>query len=324
MDSFLYSINATAPIFLVMIVGSVIKKLGVIDDHFVSKANKYVFHVALPFLLFKDIADSNIRSSFDWKFVLYCMLVTTVCFAAIWIMTELLMKEDAMKGSFVQGAFRGSAAILGVAFIQNMYGSSGMAPLMIVAAVPLYNVFSVVVLTFKAHPETETGKDAVEAAHGKAIQKSIFNVIKNPIIIGILLGIPFSLMCVEFPVIIDRTIDSIAQTATPIALLAIGAGFEWNQAVKKAAPVFAATVIKLVGQAAIFLPVAIALGFRNQELMAILIMLASPATVSGYIMAKNMHNDGVLASGIVMLSTLLSVITLTGWIFLLRFMGYLA
>ena len=342
MDSFIYSLNATIPIFLVMIIGGLIKKWGIIDDNFVNKANKYVFNVALPFLLFKDIASSDIRSQFDIRFVLYCMIVTTVCFVGIWIFTELFMKDDSQKGSFVQGAFRGSAAILGIAFIQNVYDSSGMAPLMIVSAVPLYNIFSVVVLTFKAHPENEQKeneqgenkkKENEQNEHKKKengkpdggnIRKSIVNIVKNPIIIGIVLGIPFSVLGVTFPPIIDKTINSIAQTATPIALIAIGAGFEGRKAIKKIKPTVISSFIKLIGQAALFLPLAIAMGFRNQELMAILIMLASPSTVSGYIMAKNMHNDGVLASSIIVVTTLLSAVTLTGWIFLLRYFGYLS
>ena len=80
MDSFIYSINATVPIFLVMIVGWVIKQLGVIDEHFVSKANKYVFHVALPVLLFQQISSADMTSQFDIRFVLYCMLATTAIF----------------------------------------------------------------------------------------------------------------------------------------------------------------------------------------------------------------------------------------------------
>ena len=93
MDSFLYSINATVPIFLVMIVGWVIKQLGVIDDHFANVANKYVFKVALPVLLFRDLAAADFKSQFDVKFVLYCMIVTTIVFSGIWICTEIFMNS---------------------------------------------------------------------------------------------------------------------------------------------------------------------------------------------------------------------------------------
>lgn len=316
MDSFLYSLNATVPIFLVMIVGWVIKKIGIIDDHFANVANKYVFKVSLPVLLFKDLSEADFTTQFDLKFVLYCMIVTTVMFAAIWILAEICMKDDTQKGAFVQASYRSSAAILGMAFIQNMYSDTGMAPLMIVAAVPLFNIYAVIVLTFKAHPQGQKTQDS-----RSNIKKACINIAKNPIIIGILLGLISSLFKMTYPVIIDKTIASIAQTATPVALICIGAGFEGRKALKKIKPTIAATFIKLIGLTAVFLPIAIWMGFRNQELVAALIMLASPTTVTCYVMAKGMDNDAVLSSSIIVLTTMLSSVTLTGWIFLLRSLG---
>jgi hypothetical protein len=202
-----------------------------------------------------------------------------------------------------------------------MYTNTGMAPLMIVAAVPLFNIYSVVVLTVKAHPELNGG-EAVKKDDSKAlIKRTLINIAKNPIIIGIVLGVPFSLLHVTFPVIIEKTITSISQTATPIALIVIGAGFEGRKAIKKIKPTVIASFIKLIGIAAVFLPIAVMMGFRNQELVAILIMVASPSTATCYIMAKNMDNDGVLSSSIIVLTTLLSSVTLTAWIYVLRSMG---
>ena len=305
MDSFLYSINATVPIFLVMIVGWVIKQLGVIDDHFANVANKYVFKVALPVLLFRDLAAADFKSQFDVKFVLYCMIVTTIMFSGIWICTEIFMKDDTQKGAFVQASFRSSAAILGMAFIQNMYQSTGMAPLM----------------TFKAHPECHGSTEEQSTDKKENIKKACFNIVTNPIIIGIVLGLLSSLVGLRYPVIINKTINNIAQTATPVALICIGASFEGKKAIKKIKPTVIATFLKLVGLAAIFLPMAVKMGFRNQELMAILIMLASPSTVTCFVMAKGMDNDEVLSSSIVVLTTLLSSVTLTAWIFILRNFG---
>jgi len=322
MDSFIYSINATVPIFLVMILGGVIKKLNIIDENFVNKANKYVFIVALPAMLFKDISQSDVKTNFDIRFVLYCMIVTTICFVVIWLLSESFMKDDTMKGSFIQGSFRSSAAILGLAFVQNMYSNTGMAPLMIVAAVPLYNIYSVIVLTFKAKKQNEDGSQN-EITNLENIKKACINIIKNPIIIAIFFGLCFSILNIKFPVIIDKTITSVASTATPIALIVIGAGFEGRKAIKKIKPTIIATVIKLILQAGIFLPIAIWSGFRNQELVAILIMLASPSTVSCYIMAKSMNNDDILASSIIVLTTLFSSVTLTVWIFVLRMGGFI-
>lgn len=97
MDSFVYSINATVPVFLVMLLGGVIKKLGIIDDHFANVANRYVFKVALPVLLFRDLSKSDFKSQFEPKFVLYCSIVTILMFSLVWIFTELLMKDDTQK-----------------------------------------------------------------------------------------------------------------------------------------------------------------------------------------------------------------------------------
>ena len=120
MDSFIYSINATVPIFLVMIIGWFIKQIGLIDDHFANVANRYVFKVALPALLFRDLSKSDFKGKFDPQFVLYCSIVTILMFSLVWIATEILMKDDTQKGAFVQGSCRSSAAILGMAFVQNM------------------------------------------------------------------------------------------------------------------------------------------------------------------------------------------------------------
>ncbi len=319
MDSFIYSINSTVPIFLVMIVGWVIKQLGVIDDHFANVANKYVFKVALPVLLFRDLSKADFYSQFDIRFVGYCAIVTIAMFGGVWIFTDLLMKDKTMRGSFIQCSCRSSAAILGMAFIQNMYSETGMAPLMIVAAVPLFNVISVVALTFKANPVDGVSIEDMPKKDG--IKKACLNIVTNPIIIGILVGLLASLVRLQLPAILDKTVNSIAQTATPIALICIGAGFEGRKAIKKIKPTLVGTFIKLIGLAAIFIPIAVYMGFRNQELMAILIMLASPTTVTSYIMAKNMNNDEVLASSIIVLTTILSSITLTGWIFILRSFG---
>ena len=85
MDSFIYSINATVPIFLVMIIGWFIKQIGLIDDHFANVANRYVFKVALPALLFRDLSKSDFKGKFDPQFVLYCSIVTILMFSLVTI-----------------------------------------------------------------------------------------------------------------------------------------------------------------------------------------------------------------------------------------------
>jgi len=211
-------------------------------------------------------------------------------------------------GSFTQGSARGSAAILGIALATNIYGSSGLAPLMIFAAVPVFNIMSVIILACSADKKNKT----------ISLKGILVSIVTNPIILGIVAGLPFSVFDITLPSIVMGAVDSIAKTATPMALLAIGASFSLAEAKKKFTPSLAASFVKLFALPLVFLPIAVMLGFRESALVAIFVMLGSPTTVTSYVMAKNMDNDGTLASNIVMLATLLSGISVTFWVFVLR------
>ena len=314
MENFIFSANVTIPIFLVMVVGYVLRRGGMLDDHFVKVANRFNFSVTLPVLLFRDISGVDIRAVFDLKYVLFCAGASTVCFWVIWGGTKLFLKEKSMRGAFVQASFRSSAAVMGLALIENIYGASAMGPLMIIGAVPLYNIFAVVVLTFE-------GGQAAQENRAEKIREACVNIVKNPIIIAILAGLLAALSGITFPVIVNKTVNSVAQMATPLALVAIGAGFEGRSALAKMKPTLAASMIKLVIQPLVFVPLAVLAGFTGEKLIGILIMLAAPATPSCYIMAKNMGNDGELTASVVVATTLLAAFTLTGWIFVLKSFG---
>lgn len=316
MENFIYSINVTMPIFLVMVIGYILKQIGMLNDNFVTVANKFNFKVTLPFMLFKDIAGVDIKAVFDIKYVLFCAIVSTICFWVVWGTAKLLVRDKTIRGAFVQSSFRGSAAVMGLAFIQNIYGSSAMGPLMIVSAVPLYNIFSVIVLTIEANDSTGIDKKA-------KIRQAGINICKNPIILSILAGLIVGLLGIQFPTLVNKTVSNVAQMATPLALITIGAGFEGRKALAKIAPTMAASMIKLVLQPLVFLPVAAWMGFSGEKMIAILIMLASPTTPSCYIMAKSMNNDEVLTASVIVTTTLMAAFTLTGWIFLLKTLGYI-
>lgn len=313
MSNLIYSINATLPIFLLIILGKVLKTTKIINDEFTKTADRYVFRIALPALLFSDLTENNVGSAFDGKYVLFCFSVTIFSIAVLWGLTEKFMKNEEQKGAFIQGSYRSSAAILGLAFINNMYDSVGMAPLMIIGCVPLYNIFAVIILTLKGD---NGGKKP-------NMKETFINVMKNPILLSFLIALPFALLNLHFPSFVNKAIGSVANTATPLALISIGASFEGKKALKKMKPTLLASFIKLILLVGLFLPLAVFFGYRNQELMALLVMLGSPTTVSSYIMAKNTGNDGILTSSIIVLTTLLSSLTLTLWIFVLKSFGVL-
>ena len=312
MENFVFSLNVTLPIFVIILLGGFLKRAGMLTEGFTAVADKFVFKVALPVQLFRDIATMDIRHDFSGKFVLFCMVATTFMFAACFLIGRIFLKDKSMVGAFAQASARGSAAILGIAFVENIYGNSGMTPMMIVAAVPLFNIYSVIILTLTS----SDGK-----LNMALIRKTAKGVITNPIILGIAAGMIWSLLRLPYPTILSKSVSYVASTATPLALLVLGATFKGREALSKIGPTIAAAMLKLVVIPAVIFPVAIQMGFRGSELVAIMIMLASPTTVTCYIMAKNMGGDETLSASVVMTATLLSSVTLTLWVFLIRSLG---
>lgn len=312
MENLIFSLNATIPIFLMMLLGMLFRKLGWMDEVFAAKMNKFVFLVPLPVLLFEQLATVDFSEVWDIKFILFCFVVTAISIT-ISTLISLLWKDRSIKGEFIQATYRSSAALLGIAFIQNIYGTAGMAPLMIIGSVPLYNIMAVVVLSvFKP------GNNSFDKA---LVKKTLKGIATNPIIIGIVAGFVWSALKLPMPSILHKTVSSIGATATPMGLMSMGATFELRKATAKMKPTIVAVFMKLVGFCAVFLPVAAVLGFRNEELIAILVMLGSATTVSCFVMARNMGHEGTLSSGVIMMTTLLSAFTLTMWLDVLRSFG---
>ena len=312
MENLIFSLNATIPIFLMMLLGMLFRKLGWMDEVFAAKMNKFVFLVPLPVLLFEQLATVDFSEVWDIKFILFCFVVTAISIT-ISTLISLLWKDRSVKGEFIQATYRSSAALLGIAFIQNIYGTAGLAPLMIIGRVPRYNIMAVVVLSvFKP------GNNSFDKA---LVKKTLKGIATNPIIIGIVAGFVWSALKLPMPSILHKTVSSIGATATPMGLMSMGATFEMKKATSKMKPTLVAVFMKLVGFCVVFLPMAALLGFRNEEMIAILVMLGSATTVSCFVMARNMGHEGTLSSGVIMMTTLLSAFTLTMWLDVLRSFG---
>lgn len=312
MENLIFSLHATVPVFLMMLLGLFFHKIGWMDDVFASKLNQFVFRVPLPLLVFQDLATVDFRQVWNVKFVLFCFGVTVVSIA-ISVGISFLWKDRTIQGEFIQASYRSSAALLGIAFIQNIYGSAAMAPLMIIGSVPLYNIIAVLVLSL-----FRPGNSGLDQ---NVLKKTCKGIVTNPIILGIAAGLLWSALRIPMPQTLDKLVSSVAGTATPMGLMAMGAVFDIRKAFAKVKPAVTAACMKLIGFCAVFLPLAVWMGFRREELVAILVMLGSATTVSCFVMAKNMGHEGVLSSSVIMLTTLCSAFTLTGWLYILRSMN---
>ena len=315
LDNLMFSLNSTMPLFFIMVLGYILLKKKFLTESFISVANKFVFHVTLPVMLFRDLASTDIRASFDAGYVGFCATIASIL--VIWGLCRLLLKDRSIVGEFVQACYRSSAAILGTAFIQNIYGTSGMSGMMILGSVPLYNIFAVLILTLEA----PNGADTAHLGH--KLRASLGKIFRNPTLIAIALGLLASLIRLPIPAMVDKAMSNLGGMTSPLALLAIGAGFKGTAALAKVKPTVMATVTKLLILPAIFLPVAVRLGFLDQKLVALLVMLGSITTPSAYVMAKQMGHEGTLTGSVCAATTLLSAITLTFWLFWARSNGYI-
>ena len=221
LENILFSMNSTMPLFFIMLLGYVLHRTGFLSDAFVAGANKFVFYVALPVQLFRDLGKNDVRATFDGRYVLFCFAVTLACILVIWALAKLFLKSTGLVGEFVQVCYRSSAAILGSAFLQSIYGDASMSSLMILGSVPLYNIMAVVILMLEAPTaQAQTGNMA------EKLKKSVKGILTNPILLGIAAGFAWSMLHISMPAMLDKALSNVAGLTSPLALLAIGAGFK--------------------------------------------------------------------------------------------------
>ena len=316
LQNLIFCLNATMPIFIMMVVGYILKKIHFVDDKSVGVMNKLVFRVFLPALLFDNLTSQDFAGIWDTEFVVFCFVITIVSIFLAYLIS-LLFKNKGDRGEIIQASYRSAAATLGIAFMSNIYDNVSMVALMIIGSVPLYNIAAVLILSISSpkHDETQDKK--------KLIGKTLKGIVTNPIIIGVLAGLIWSVLRIPKPVIAFKAISYLGNVASPLALIVLGASFELSDVSRKKWAILVANVNKLILFAMMFLPIAIYLGFRDEKIVAILIMLGSATTSSSFIMARNMGHDGAISSGSVMTTTFLSSFTLTLWLFILKTLGYI-
>ncbi len=315
LDNLIFSLNATMPIFIMMVIGYFLKKIKWITDSSAAVMNKLVFKVFLPALIFKDLADQDFIAMWDTKFVIFCA-TTTIVSIGIAFLFSLGLKDRDDRGEFIQASYRSAAATLGIAFMTNIYDNVAMVALMILGSVPIYNIVAVLVLSLTA---PDKGNDG----NGQLLKKTLYNLVTNPIIISIVVGFLWSVLRIPKPVIFMKSVTYLGNVASPLALIVLGACFEFGELKAKLRPVIMVNINKLLLFVLLFMPLGIAMGFRDEKVVAALIMLGSATTSSSFIMAKNMGHNGALSSGAVMTTTLFASFTLTLWLFILRSLGYI-
>ena len=314
LDNFIFSVNVVLPIFVVMFLGFVIRSRKMVDAAILRKINNIVFYIALPIMLFRDISVANFSEIFDLELALFTSVMTVIIFFACWAYAFFFIKSDKSKSAFVQAAFRGNYAIVGLPIVMNVMGAaySGRAILIITFVVPIYNVLSVCVLCYY---------NGQKLGGMKFVKQTFIHILKNPIILGIFAGLPFSVFGWALPQVLRTSVQYVGGMGLPLALIVIGGNVDLKSFQSKVRASFTATFAKLVLAPAVFVPIAIAMGITGENLLIIYVVSSTPAAINSYIMAEAMGSDTVLTANIIVLSTFLSVFTFTLGVFIFKTFG---
>jgi len=313
LDNLVFSLNAIAPIFLLVLLGYAIKRRGHLDEYTYKKINTIVFKFAMPVMLFRDVLGANLREAMDLTLIVYMLVTTFLAFFGAWIFAILITKDRRKIGAFVQGSFRGNFVFIGLPLIRNIMGGELPARALVVTAfiVPTYNILSVVILTIYSGEKQSLLKTTKE---------TVLNIVKNPLIWGIFLGVGANLINLELPIAIAQTFAPLSQMAMPIMLLCIGATLDFTKLKSTIKNALLVSFYKLVLVPLVFLSIAIYMGFPSDSIVVLYVMYAAPTAIASYTMAAMMNSDEELASNIVVLTSLLSAITFTIGIYILRVM----
>ncbi len=304
MENLFFSLKCVLPLFVLISVGYLLRRRGLISGDFVSVGSNIVFKLALPVQLFLQMAGSALSTSFNPSLILFALVSNFLLVAILWVTVPRLVPGRASQGAVIQGLFRGNFALLGVPLAINIFGQEGAAPasMLLAIVIPFYNVMAVVVLTIFSE-DNESEKKI-------PLKKIFLRIAKNPLIIGILLGALWQLGGLPLPEAFVKCLTPIAQLTTPLALICLGGQFSFQVARNNLRISLPVTILKLAGIPAVMLSVAVWLGFRGTELGAVFVLYSAPTAVSSYVMAKNMGSDDDLAAQILVFTTIFSSVSL--------------
>jgi malonate transporter len=312
LDNILFTANIVAPVFLIIAVGYFAKRIKIINEVFVDVTAKFVFQISLPVFIFLKISVLDLSQVFEFKQIIYIYLGTTVTYFLIWFSTIPFIKNPKDKSAFIQGAFRGNYAIVGLALISNLFGHDalGKATIILAFLLPLYNVLAVIVLTIPLKTEEKS-----------IIKSAFFDILLNPLILAVIFALPFSFFKIKLPEMFITTGGFLSDLALPLALVGIGGSINTENLKRASNLAFTSSIIKIVVIPIILTFGAYLLGYKDIDLGIMFIVFACPTAIASFIMADVMGANSKLAGNIIMITTLGSVFTISLGILILKTFG---
>lgn len=316
LNNFIYSVNTVLPVFIIVVLGWILLRIKLITADFAATAEKLVFKVALPVMLFSEVSTADISTAFDARFIFFCCAGILISFLVLCAFVPVFIKRDDRRGAFIQGVYRSNVAILGIPLAQNMFGDDGMAQIAVVMpfTIILFNIFAVLILSIYAPKEAKL-------TPSQFVRRIAVNIVANPLIISVVAALPFMIFKIGLPPVAAKSLDYLSNMVMPLALICIGANFKFEALHGRIGTALAASLLKVIVVPAIAVVTAFFMGFRSTQLGIVLIVFGAPTAVTSYIMAKNMKSDHELAGQTILLTTLICIATLFAGVFTLKSLG---
>jgi malonate transporter len=311
-DNIIFTANIVAPVFLIIAVGFLAKQGKIINEVFVDVTSKFVFQISLPAFVFLRIITLDLSQVLELNQILYIYAGTIITYLLIWLGSNPFIKNSKDKSAFIQGAFRGNYAIVGLALISNLFGNGalGKATIILAFLLPLYNILAVIVLTIPLRKDEKS-----------ILKSAIVDILLNPLILAVIAGLPFSIFEIKLPQLIITTGNFLADLALPLALIGIGGSLNLENLKKASNLAVSASIIKIVVLPLILTIGAYLLGYTKIDLGIMFIAFAAPTAIASFVMADVMGANSKLAGNIIMITTLGSVFTISIGILLLKSFG---
>lgn len=312
MESIRLSFEAITPIFILMMLGYFIKRIGLLDKKSIGVINKLIFKVFLPVLLFYNIYTIPSPDVFNVKLIAFVIVGVLLIFALGYFAVLFLTQDNKKRGVMLQGFFRGNYAILGIPLVNYICGNetNGIASFMVIVVIPVLNILAIIALErFR------------EGNHKIDILTFVKEIFVNPLIISCILGLICFALDIKFPHVIDKSVKDVSSIATPLSIVALGASFEFSDIKGYLKENIIVVTARLVIVPLIILPVAVWCGFSGEALACLMVIFASPIAVSSFAMTQQMDGDEVLAVQVIATSSAFCLITLFLWVFALNFLG---
>lgn len=312
MESMIVALNAVTPLTLVIILGAVLRKIGLVDQTVISGIDRINFRVLLPVLLFNSLYTADIKTDFDLKFIIFVTLVFVVEIVVWFVVIPLTEKNIKKQGTLIQAMFRSNTNVFGTSVISQIYNGAhiGLVGVSMLAAVPLPQIFGIVALERCSDRKTN-------------YKDMLLNILKNPMIIGIIVSIFALAVKLKLPTPIESTISSLAKAATPMALISLGATLEFSAIEENVKDVALCILGRAVLHPLIFIPAAVLLGFSGPQLAAIMVVTTSPVAVTVFSITRQMNGDGQLAAQLIVFSTFAAVFSTFLCTFILNLLNLL-